>query len=161
MERANGRISARKASRNQRGQISTEVLLLIGVMLVVLVPLILYAYGRANAARDDFSDQRAEFASQRLARLADSVGYLGGAAAVVDQIDIPPYVKSVSLSPNHHDIIFEMNSPAGKKEIVQSSVFQINATGLERISREGSYFIEVRALSNYEPGADQVGMRVR
>ncbi len=150
----------RMAGQNLRGQVSTEILLLIGLMLVLLIPLIMYSFGRAGATKEDFAVQRAEFSAQRLARLADSVGYLGGAAAVVDQIDVPPYVKSVRIGGNGHDIIFEMDSTSGKRQIVQSTPFQINSQGFERINREGSYFVEVRALSNFT-GTDQVAMIVK
>jgi hypothetical protein len=143
-----------------RGQVSTEILLLIGLMLILLIPLIMYAFGRAGSAKEDFAVQRAEFSAQRLARLADSVGYLGGSAAVVDQIDVPPYVKSVKIDGSGHDIIFEMDSTSGRKQIVQSTPFQIRSQGFERISREGSYFVEVRALSNFT-GGDQISMVVK
>ena len=145
----------------RKGQVSIEILMLIGLMLALLIPLIMYSLGRANAAQEDFATQRAEFAAQRLARLADSVGYLGGAAAVVDQIDGPPYGKSISIGGKGHDIIFEMDSTAGKKQIVQTTSFQIHAVGFDRIKKEGSYFVEVRTLSNFTSGADQVGMTVK
>lgn len=158
-----GKATARggSAGRTMHGQVSTEILLLMGLMLALLIPLIMYAFGRANAAQEDFATQRAEFAAQRLARLADSVGYLGGAAAVVDQVDVPPHVKSIRIGGSGHDIVFEMDSTAGRKQIVQTTSFQIHSVGFERITKEGSYFVEVRALSNFTSGADQVGMTVK
>ncbi|MCX8175352.1 MAG: hypothetical protein N3E51_04050 [Candidatus Micrarchaeota archaeon] len=142
-----------------RGQISTEVLILIGMVLLILLPLIFYAYQRSNVAAEDLAVQKAEFAAQRLARLADSVGYLGGAAAVADEIELPPYVKSVSVS--GADIIFEMDSASGKKQIVKSSDFSIKAEGFEKMKKPGTYFVEVYALPEADYGKAQVGMRVR
>ena len=143
-----------------RGQASTEILMLIGLMLALLVPLIIYAYGRAGAAQDNFATQKAEFAAQRLAGLADSVGYLGGAAAIVDQVDVPAGVKSVRIDSSGHDIIFGMNSPAGEKEIVKSSAFSISAPNIGRLGSGGTYFVRVRALSNFTGGA-QIEMTVQ
>ncbi len=143
----------------KRGQISTEVLIIIGILLLLLIPLLLYAYSKAGIASEDLAVQKAEFAAQRLASLSDSVGYLGGAAAVIDEIEIPPYVKSVKV--NGYDIVIEMDSTAGKKEIVKSSEFLIKEIGFENITKAGTYFIEVKALSNYTQGAEQVQMSLK
>ena len=142
-----------------RGQMSTEVLILIGMALFLLLPVLLYAYGRTNVSGEDLSVQKAEFAVHRLASLADSVGYLGGASAVIDEIEIPPYVRSVSV--NGRDIIIEMDSAGGKKQIVAGSSFVLNQTGFSRITKSGTYFIEVRALSTTGTGGAQVGMSLK
>lgn len=146
--------------KSAHGQASTEVLLLIGLMLALLVPLIIYAYGRAGVAQDSFATQKAEFAAQRLAGLADSVGYLGGNASIVDQVDVPSGVKSVELKGNGHDIVFRMNSPAGEKDIVKSSAFNITSKNIGMLSSGGTYFVRVRALSSFG-GGPQIEMTVQ
>jgi len=145
--------------KGHRGQVSTEVLLLVGMALFLLLPVVLYAYSRANVSGEDLSVQKAEFAAHRLAALADSVGYLGGASGVVDEIEIPPYVKSVTVS--NHDIIFEMDSSSGKKQIVSSSAFNLTSSGFGGITKAGTYYIEVLALSATDTGTAQVSMTLR
>ena len=142
-----------------RGQMSVEILILVGMALFLLIPVLLYAYGRANVSGEDLSTQKAEFAAHRLASLADSVGYLGGASAVIDEIEIPPYVKSVSVK--DRDVIIEMDSAGGRKQIVAGSAFNLTATGFSRITKSGTYFIEVRALSTTGAGGAQVGMSLK
>ncbi|MEM4348201.1 MAG: hypothetical protein QXN37_01385 [Candidatus Anstonellaceae archaeon] len=144
----------------QKGQISTETLALIGVILLLMIPFILYAIGKSNTAKEDFAVQKAEFAAQRLARLADSIGYLGGSSAIVEQIDVPPYVKSVRIGGGGHDIIFEMDTSSGKKQIVRTTPFNITADGFDKIKKEGTYYIQIRALSNFSGGA-QIKMSVQ
>ncbi|MFA6214864.1 MAG: hypothetical protein WC717_06350 [Candidatus Micrarchaeia archaeon] len=149
------------AHTGARGQVSTEILVLIGVALFLLIPVLLYAYGRANVSGEDLAVQKAEFAAHRLASLADSVGYLGGGAKIIDEIEIPPYVKSVSV--NGHDIVIEMEPGSGRKQIVAGTSFVLEGTGFSRISRPGTYFIEVGALSasRDDPSAPQVGLIVQ
>jgi len=142
-----------------RGQMSTEILVLIGMALFLLLPVLLYAYGRANVSGEDLSTQKAEFAAHRLASLADSVGYLGGGAKVVDEIEIPPYVKNVSVS--GRDVVIEIDSVTGKKQIVAGSAFNLTSSGFERITKSGTYFIEVSALSIAHPGGAQVAMALK
>ncbi len=142
-----------------KGQVSTEVLILVGIALFLLIPVILYAYGRANVSGEDLAVQKAEFAAHRLASLADSVGYLGGAAAIIDEIEVPPYVKSVGV--NGMDIVFEIDSAAGTKQIVASTAFALEGVGLERITKAGTYFIKVSALpSPIAEGGKQVRLEL-
>ena len=142
-----------------RGQMSVEILILVGMALFLLIPVLFYAYGRANVSGEDLSTQKAEFAAHRLASLADSVGYLGGASAVIDEIEIPPYVKNVSVS--GRDIVIELDSVGGKKQIVAGSAFVLNQSGFSRITKSGTYFIEVRALSITGAGDAQVELNLK
>ena len=148
-------------NRCTRGQMSTEILILVGMALFLLMPVLLYAYGRANVSGEDLSVQKAEFAAHRLASLADSVGYLGGGAKVIDEIEIPPYVKSVGV--NGRDVVVEIDSAGGRKQIVAGSSFVLSQAGLGNITKSGTYFIEVSALSavRASPGDAQVELSVQ
>lgn len=144
----------RRNTNSSRGQMATEVLVIVGMMLLLLLPLLFYSYGRANVAREDIAVQKAEFAAQRLASAADSVGYLGGAAGLVEEIEIPSNVKSLKIE--GHDIVFDIDSATGKKQIVKSTAFLIDSR-IGTISRAGTYFFEITALSeNISKGAAQV-----
>ena len=151
-------------ANRKKGQVSTEMLALVGLMLFLLLPLLFYAYSRSNVASEDIAVQKAEFAAQRLASAADSVGYMGGAAAVVEELEIPANVKKVSIE-NGHDIVLEIDSSSGRKQLVKSSAFMISSSGFDRIEKAGIYFFEVRALSNYAANGSatvaQVGITVR
>jgi len=128
-------------------------------MLLLLVPLLLYAYGRANVSQEDLAVQKAEFAVHRLVSISDSVGYLGGNAAIIDEVEMPNYVKSLTV--NGKDIVMELSTASGKRQIVQSSAFQLDGEGLSNIKSPGTYFIEVRALSNFSKGAKQVELSLK
>ena len=127
------------------GQISTELLIIMGFMLLLLLPLLLYSYGRVSITNEDIAAQKAVAAASRLAHLSDSVGYLGGAAAIVEEVEMPPNLKSVKVS--GHDIIILVDSSAGTKQIVKTSAFNLNSSGLENITHAGTYFIQISALS--------------
>ncbi len=143
-----------------KGQVGTEILVLVGMFLLLLLPLLLYAYNKAGTTGDDLSVQKAEFAASRLSTAVDSVGYLGGEAAIVEEIEIPPNVRNVTV--NRNDIIFDMDVSGGRKEIVKSAAFTIKAEGFDKIKSSGTYFIEVAAVSNYSAtSAEQVRMTVQ
>jgi hypothetical protein len=143
----------------KRAQVSTEVLILVGLMLTLLIPLLVYSYGRANTARDDMAVQKAEFAVQRLASLSDSVGYIGGSAAIVEEIEMPPGARALRVE--GHDVIIELGSPLGARHIVQSSAFTLASSGLGNITTSGTYFIEVASVYDSEAGAQRVRLALK
>lgn len=129
-----------------RGQVSTEVLILIGLMLLILVPLLLYAYSRANVAGEDISVQKAEFAASRLASAASSVGYLGPAAAVIEEVEIPANLRQIRTDGNN--IVLEMDSSTGVRQIVKATPFPLSASGLSQVKKAGTYFFKISALDS-------------
>jgi hypothetical protein len=127
-----------------RGQVSTELLVIVGFMLLFLIPLLIYAYGKANSAADDIAAQKAEAAAHRLASLSDSIGYLGGEAAIVEEIAMPPNMRGITL--NGHDIVILVDSSSGPRQIVKTSAFSLASRGLENITGAGTYFFQVSAM---------------
>jgi len=140
-----------------RGQVSTELLLLIGVMLLLMVPLLLYSRSRADMAGEEIATQKAEFAAQRIVSMADSVGYLGGAAKVVEELDVPPNLVRAYTS--GHDVVFELDTSTGRKEIVKSSAFNLASSGLGNISKAGTYFVEISAMPPSSPAQVKIELK--
>lgn len=127
------------------GQVSTEILVLVGMVLLLLLPMLFYAHGKANVAKEDAAVQKAEFAAQRLASAVDSVGYLGGQTILVEEIEVPEYVSNFSV--RGRDIVFDIDSTTGKKQIVKSTAFNIDGSSLSNIRKQGTYFIRISALA--------------
>jgi hypothetical protein len=142
------------------GQVSTEILVLVGMVLVLLLPMLFYAHGKANVAKEDAAVQKAAFAAQRLASAVDSVGYLGGQTILVEEIEMPEYVSNFSVKGK--DIVFDIDSTTGKKQIVKSTAFNIDAAGsLGNIKKQGTYFIRISVLApSPDPNAERARMEL-
>lgn len=140
-----------------KGQLSTETLVLIGLMLAIMVPLLVYSYQRANIVREDLSMQKAEFAVGRLAAISDSVGYLGPDAAIVEEIEVPPH--ATRLEANGRDIVMTVVTSSGTAQVVKPSAFELEEEGLENIIAGGTYFVEARAVE-LEGGAQKVRLKL-
>ena len=143
----------------KRGQISTEILVLLGLMLALLIPLLIYSYSRAGVAREDLSVQKADFAINRLSALTNSVGYLGGAAAIIEEIEAPQHIKKVYVK--SHDIVMEVYSSGGVKQMVASTDFELESSGLDRITAGGTYFIEAAATTDFYSGKQTVKLTLK
>jgi hypothetical protein len=115
-------------------------------MLALMLPLLLFAYSKVNTTKDDLAVQKAEFAATRLASLANSVGYLGGNASIIEEIEMPQNIRSVKINGNR-DIVIELGSAGGVKQIVKTPDFNLTGIGIDTITAPGTYYIEVRADS--------------
>jgi len=136
-----------------------EILVLVGLMIMLLLPLLIYSYGRANVVREDLGMQKAEFAVQRLASLADSVGYIGGNASIIEEIEVPEQARSLRVV--NGDIAMEIYSNGKWSQMAKSSAFKLQESGLERITSGGTYFIEVRADTDLSGGAQTVTLTLK
>jgi predicted permease len=130
----------------KKGQPSTEILIIIGFFLLILIPLIFYAFSRKNLAEDDLATQKAEIAAQRLASSINSIGYLGGGSAIIQEIELPESFKQINV--NGKDVVIKINSAIGEKQIVRSTFFNLSGD-LSNITKGGRYRIEISSEGNF------------
>lgn len=128
-----------------KGQVSAELLVTIGFILLMITPLLFIAYTRMGESNERLAIAQAATGGTRLAYLVDSVGGVGGNASMITEINVPAYVEGVSAGGN--EVVFTMKTSAGINEIVKVTKFNMNSTdgGFERLERPGTYHIEVRA----------------
>ena len=60
-----------------KGQLSIELIVIIGLVLVIFIPLLVMVYYKSNEANEEIALHQAELSVFRLAYLANSVGSLG------------------------------------------------------------------------------------
>ena len=66
--------------RCAKGQVSTELMIIIGVILVVFIPLIVAMYFKTSEINNALETSQAQLAVGRMANIANSMGNLGGFA---------------------------------------------------------------------------------
>lgn len=104
-----------------RGQISTELLVIVAVVLAIFVPLLVAVYFKANEANAQIGSYQAELAVFRLAYLANSVGALGTETSVTTDVYIPPGVTNITVKgiEGGGEIIFKIQTTGGESELVE------------------------------------------
>lgn len=119
-----------RSGNRLRGQISTELLVVVSVVLVIFLPLLVMVYFQANEASAKLGSHQAELAVFRLAYLANSVGSLGTDTSITTDIFIPDGVTEIRMQRvgNGGEIIFKVQTPAGESEIVEVVKYPINTT---------------------------------
>jgi len=136
-----------------RGQVSNELLVVVGFILLILIPLLYIMFFKMDAIRADLAMLQVHFSVARIAFLVNAVGYMGDGSAVITEIYIPEDIESVSIGTegggaSEHEVVFTMLSQGAINEIVQPTAFPIEANESLKIVHEdyegrGKYRLEM------------------
>jgi hypothetical protein len=109
-----------------KGQVSNELLVVVGFILIILIPLLYIMFFKMDAIRTDLAMLQVHFSVARIAFLVNAIGYMGDGSAMITEIYIPENVESVSLGGGSgHEVMFSLISAGELNEIVQPTVFPI------------------------------------
>jgi len=102
-----------------KGQVSTELLVIVGLVLLIFIPLLVLVYVKSNDANQQIASYQAELTVTRIASLANSVGSLGTETSVVTDVYLPPNMVDLTLvsSGRGGEIIMTVAGPDGESEI--------------------------------------------
>lgn len=104
-----------------KGQVSTELLVIIAVVLVIFIPLLVLAYVKSNETNQQISGYQAELVAFRLAYMANSVGALGSGTSISSDVYVPAGVTEFSTRSvgNGGEIVIKTNTPSGVTETAE------------------------------------------
>lgn len=127
-----------------KSQISVEYVMLVGFLMVIIIPLIIFYYNYSLETNDKLIAQQINHISKRIVDAADSVYYLGKPSQTIIKAYIPQNVKEALIQNN--EIVYKINTKLGISEIVQIS--KVNLTGTLPTS-QGIHHITIKAFENY------------
>jgi len=112
----------------KKGQVSTELLLIVGIVLLIFIPLLTLVYFKASEANEQVAVYQAEMVVFRLAHLSNSVGSLGTDTKVYTDLYIPQNTISLESSAvgGGGEITLRLATPEGESEIVEIVRFPIS-----------------------------------
>lgn len=125
-----------------KGQVSTELLVIIAVVLVIFIPILVMVYFKANDASAQISAHQAELAVFRMAYLANSVGSLGTNTSITTEVYIPQGVSRISIKNigRGAEVVFTVDTPAGESEIVEIIKFPVKNPDSFQVSQGWARF---------------------
>jgi len=111
-----------------KGQVSTELLVIVALVLLVFIPLLVLVYFKASEANEQIASYQAELAVFRMASLANSVGSLGTNTSVYTDVFIPPNTVELSThkSGRAGEIRLRISTPEGVTDIAEIVKYPID-----------------------------------
>ena len=105
----------------RKGQVSTELLIIVGLVLLVFIPLLVLVYFKATEAGEELAAYQAELLVFRLAYLSNSVGSLGTDTSISTDLYIPRnivYLKTRKINKGG-EVMLKLVTADGESEIVE------------------------------------------
>ncbi|MDD2655249.1 MAG: hypothetical protein PHQ80_01110 [Candidatus ainarchaeum sp.] len=133
-----------------KGQVSNELLIVVGFILLLFIPLMSVMYLKLGDANADLSVLQAHFSAARVAYLINAIGYMGEGSSIITEVYVPNNVKRVSIE--GHEVVFTAGLPSGDSDVVQPTDFRISDG--RTITSPGRYRLEITNLG------DMVGVEV-
>ena len=79
-----------------RGQVSNELLVVVGFILLLFIPLMFVMYLKLGDVNNDLSLLQMHFSAARIAYLINAIGYMGEGSAIITEVYVPENIKRVS-----------------------------------------------------------------
>jgi len=114
-----------------KGQVSTELLVVVALVLLIFIPLLVMVYVKANEADQQIGAYQAELTVTRLASLANSVGSLGTNTSVTTDVYIPPNTVSFMTEPAGigSEIVLTLSTPQGNTDTTDIVQYPMKSYG--------------------------------
>jgi hypothetical protein len=132
-----------------KGQVSTELLVIVGFVLLIFIPLLVLVYMKANDANQQIASYQAELAVSRLGSLANSIGSLGVNSEVVTDVYIPP--NTIALSTNDagrgSEIVLTLSTAQGQTELVEVVKYPIENPNPEIVGESTGEWVKIKITS--------------
>jgi len=103
-----------------KGQVSTELLMIVAAILVLFIPLLVITYFKAAEANEQVMQLQAQVVAIRLSELANAIGSASGQSAVKAEVYIPATVTSLSIikSGGGGELILNSSTQTGANAVV-------------------------------------------
>ncbi len=135
-----------------KGQVSTELLVIVALVLLIFIPLLVLVYFKANEANQQIASYQAELAVSRVASLANSVGSLGTNTTVVTDVYVPPNTVLFKTQPAGRggEIDLTVNTPQGNTDVVDIVNFPLTNPGTIANSTTSGGWMKIQITSVYQ-----------
>lgn len=143
-----------------KGQVSSELMIIVALVLLIFIPLLIMVYFQATDASQKIGAYESELSVSRLAYLANAVGNLGTNTTMYTDVYLPngmTSLRTVSIE-NGGEIIMVLKTADGDKEIVEVVQHRINDP--QTLAEEPSYgWMRVEITSVYSPRGSEVSIK--
>jgi hypothetical protein len=138
-----------------KGQVSTELLVVVALVLLIFIPLLVLVYTKANEANQQIASYQAELSVSRIASLANSVGSLGTNTSVTTDVFVPPNTRNLTIASAGigAEISLSMETPQGPSEITEIIKYPVKGSpvGLADASQAGGW-MKIEITSTFSSG---------
>lgn len=111
-----------------RGQISTELMMIVGLILILFIPVLITIYTKALETHEKIGSLQSSIALSRLAGLINTIGALGQGAHVLTDIYVPANIESIGFQSlgEGGEVVFSMRQGNETSEYAEVVKFPLD-----------------------------------
>ena len=134
-----------------KGQVSTELLVIVALVLLIFIPLLVMVYFKANDTNQQIASYQAELAVFRVAYLANSVGSLGTNSSMYTDVYVPKSARMFGTNSTGQggEIRMQVDTPSGPSDIVEVVRYPIAGAGVIVSAPNTGGWIRLKISSEY------------
>jgi len=137
-----------------KGQVSTELLVVVALVLLIFIPLLVLVYVKANDANQQIASYQSELAVSRMASLANSVGSLGTNTSITTDVYVPPNTIALETKKagRGSEISIKVRTSQGDSEVAEIVKYPLAAYGTLADATTAGTWMRIRVSSEYTGG---------
>jgi len=130
-----------------KGQASIEFMVIVGIVMILMIPVIWYAFSIISAeSQDSNAINKASTSVSRIVTLADSVGVTGQGSAIYTEIILPENINNVTVE--SREFFMTMQTVNGLTDITGISKFTLIGENIERLTLPGTYKLHIESINS-------------
>lgn len=136
-----------------KGQVSTELLIIVALVLLIFIPLLVLVYLKAGQASYEIGSYQAELSVSRIASLANSVGSLGTETSVITDVYMPPNTiefSTMDAGTRGGELSLSIQTDQGPTEVVEIIKFPLSNPGTIADSSQAGGWIRIKISSVFQ-----------
>ncbi|MFH2106433.1 MAG: hypothetical protein ABII22_04180 [Candidatus Micrarchaeota archaeon] len=135
----------------RKGQVSTELIIIIAAIMVIFIPIIVTVYMKASDTEETLLANQAQLAASRIANMVNSVGNLGEGSSADLEIYLPKNAESITFINigKGSEITIKLMTREGESDISETAKYPIkieDQTSFENIGN-GKINMEIKSES--------------
>jgi hypothetical protein len=145
-----------------KGQVSTELLVIVALVLLIFIPLLVLVYMKANETSQQIGSYQAELAISRVASLANSVGSLGTDTSVTTDVYLPPNTVSLTTEKagGGAELVLKMRTPQGDTEVAEVVKYPLESYGSISEATTSGAWVKIKISSEYDPKSSEAKVKI-
>lgn len=136
---------------NKRAQSSLELLITLSFGLVILIPVVVFAFIQISNSNSTLSSTESQQVASKLTAVATSVGSQGYPAKEVVVVQMPPGVNRIYVGNLQdtvgHEIVFNVTTSAGPSYVTSYAPLNISGN-LGSVTGTATYLLNVSAQNH-------------
>ncbi len=127
--------------QTRKGQMSFELLIVVGFVLVLFIPILFFSYNQARSSAKGAGLTFIDNYADALVKGADLVYYSGEGSYIKLYVNVPKDIRNINVTSLNEGSVLVIST--GESQITKYTKAPLRVSNIEKLKREGSKEISI------------------